>query len=143
MFEQALRIDAGEPSDVHRTRIAELWAQFSAVAERNPHAWSRTALSADQIRQPSAEQQDDHLALHQTDELNNMVDQGAVIILASAEKGGSSADATDLWVFPYAGTDAHDTYAIGERDELHRSPAIRLAGRTCSSWPISASMTST
>jgi acetyl-CoA C-acetyltransferase len=31
-------------------------------------------------------------------------------------------------VFPYAGTDAHDTYVISERDELHRSPAIRIAG---------------
>jgi hypothetical protein len=35
----------------------------------------------------------------------------------------------DQWVFPYAGTDAHDTYAIVERADLHRSPAIRVAGR--------------
>ena len=31
-------------------------------------------------------------------------------------------------MYPYAGTDAHDTYAITERHELHRSPAIRIAG---------------
>ena len=31
-------------------------------------------------------------------------------------------------MYPYAGTDAHDTYAISERAELHRSPAIRIAG---------------
>jgi acetyl-CoA C-acetyltransferase len=129
MFEQALRIDAGEPSDVHRTRIAELWAQFSAVAERNPHAWSRTALSADQIRQPSADNRMITWPYTKLMNSNNMVDQGAVIILASAEKAAHLQIATDLWVFPYAGTDAHDTYAIGERDELHRSPAIRLAGR--------------
>jgi acetyl-CoA C-acetyltransferase len=129
MFEQALRIDAGEPSDVHRTRIAELWAQFSAVAERNPHAWSRTALSADQIRQPSANNRMITWPYTKLMNSNNMVDQGAVIILASAEKAAHLQIATDLWVFPYAGTDAHDTYAIGERDELHRSPAIRLAGR--------------
>jgi acetyl-CoA C-acetyltransferase len=129
MFEQALRIDAGEPSDVHRTRIAELWAQFSAVAERNPHAWSRTALSADQIRQPSANNRMITWPYTKLMNSNNMVDQGAVVILASAEKAAHLQIATDLWVFPYAGTDAHDTYAIGERDELHRSPAIRLAGR--------------
>jgi acetyl-CoA C-acetyltransferase len=35
---------------------------------------------------------------------------------------------TDRWVFPYAGTDAHHTYLIGERAELHTSPAIRMAG---------------
>ena len=129
MFEQALRIDAGQPSDVHRTRIAELWAQFSAVAERNPHAWSRTALSADQIRQPSADNRMITWPYTKLMNSNNMVDQGAVVILASAEKATHLQIATDRWVFPYAGTDAHDTYAIGERDELHRSPAIRLAGR--------------
>ena len=32
MFEQALRINAGEPSDTHRRRIGALWSQFSAVA---------------------------------------------------------------------------------------------------------------
>ena len=36
---------------------------------------------------------------------------------------------SDRWVFPYAGTDAHDTYAISERAEFFTSPAIRIAGR--------------
>ena len=40
MFEQALRIANGESSDEHRRRIGELWAQFSAVAADNPHAWA-------------------------------------------------------------------------------------------------------
>ena len=60
---------------------------------------------------------------------NNMVDQGAVLILMSVEKAGYLQIPSDRWVFPYAGTDSHDTYAIGERAELHRSPAIRIAGR--------------
>jgi acetyl-CoA C-acetyltransferase len=129
MFEQALRIDAGEPSDAHRTRIAELWAQFSAVAERNPHAWSQKALSADAIRQPSVDNRMITWPYTKLMNSNNMVDQGAVVILASAEKATHLQIPTERWVFPYAGTDAHDTYAIGERDELHRSPAIRIAGR--------------
>ena len=52
MFEQAVRIAAGESSDEHRRRIGELWSQFSAVAEANPHAWSRNPLSAEEIWQP-------------------------------------------------------------------------------------------
>ena len=31
-------------------------------------------------------------------------------------------------MLPYAGTDAHDTYLIGERAEFHASPSIRIAG---------------
>jgi acetyl-CoA C-acetyltransferase len=129
MFEQALRINAGEPSDTHRRRIGALWSQFSAVAQENPHAWSRRALSADEIWQPSVDNRMISWPYTKLMNSNNMVDQGAVIILASAEKATRLQIPTDRWVFPYAGTDAHDTYAVGERDELHRSPAIRIAGR--------------
>jgi acetyl-CoA C-acetyltransferase len=34
----------------------------------------------------------------------------------------------DRWVFPLAGADGNDHWFISERPELHRSPAIRLAG---------------
>jgi acetyl-CoA C-acetyltransferase len=59
---------------------------------------------------------------------NNMVDQGAALILTSAENATRLQIPTDKWVFPYAGTEAHDTYLIGERAEFDRSPAIRIAG---------------
>jgi acetyl-CoA C-acetyltransferase len=58
-----------------------------------------------------------------------MVEQAAVVILSSAESAMSLRIPSERWVFPYAGTDSHDTYAIGERDQFHRSPAIRIAGR--------------
>jgi acetyl-CoA C-acetyltransferase len=59
---------------------------------------------------------------------NNMVDQAAALILTSAEAATRLKIPTERWVFPYAGTDSHDTYAISERAELHRSPAIRIGG---------------
>jgi acetyl-CoA C-acetyltransferase len=58
-----------------------------------------------------------------------MVDQGAALVLTSVEKATHLQIPSDRWVFPYAGTDSHDTYAIGERAEFHTSPAIRIAGR--------------
>jgi acetyl-CoA C-acetyltransferase len=129
MFEQAIRIAAGEPADAHRRRIGELWARFSAVAQHNPHAWNRKALSADEIWRPSPDNRMISWPYTKLMNSNNMVDQGAAIVLASAEKATQLQIPTARWVFPYAGTDAHDTYAIGERDELYRSPAIRIAGR--------------
>ncbi len=115
MFEQALRIDAGESSDDHRRRIGELWSQFSAVAADNPYAWSRKPLSAEEIWQPSADNRMISWPYTKLMNSNNMVDQGAAIILASAEKATHLQIPTERWVFPYAGTDAHDTYAISER----------------------------
>lgn len=129
MFEQAVRIAAGETPDEHRRRIGELWAQFSAVAAGNPHAWSQEALRAEEIYQPSPKNRMISWPYTKLMNSNNMVDQGAVLILTSVEKAQYLQIPSERWVFPYAGADAHDTYAIGERAEFHTSPAIRIAGR--------------
>ncbi len=129
LFEQALRIANGETPDEHRRRIGELWAQFSAVAADNPHAWSREALRAEQIWQPGPDNRMISWPYPKLMNSNNMVNQAAVVILCSAEKATYLQIPRDQWVFPYAGTDSHDTYAVAERDELHRSPAIRIGGR--------------
>jgi acetyl-CoA C-acetyltransferase len=128
MFDQAIRIAAGESPDAHRRRIGELWSQFSAVAAANPHAWSRNTLSADEIWRPGPGNRMISWPYTKLMNSNNMVDQGAALVLASAEKATYLQIPSDRWVFPYVGTDAHDTYAIGERAEFYRSPAIRIAG---------------
>ena len=129
MFEQALRIAAGESTDDHLRRIGELWSQFSGVAAKNPHAWSREPLAPHQIWQSSPRNRMISWPYTKLMNSNNMVDQGAALVLTSVEKATYLQIPSERWVFPYAGTDAHDTYAIGERAEFHRSPAIRIAGR--------------
>ena len=128
MFEEALRIAGGETVDDHRRRIGELWAQFSAVAAANPNAWVREALTADQITRPGPENRMISWPYPKLMNSNNMVDQSAAVVLCSAEKAEYLQIPRDQWVFPHAGTDSHDTYSIAERDELHRSPAIRIGG---------------
>jgi acetyl-CoA C-acetyltransferase len=129
MFEQALRISAGESSDDHRRRIGELWSQFSAVAATNPHAWSREALPATEIWEAGPSNRMISWPYTKLMNSNNMVDQGAALVLTSVDKARHLQIPSDRWVFPYAGTDAHDTYVISERAEFYTSPAIRLAGR--------------
>lgn len=129
MFEQALRIAAGESDEEHRRRIGELWAQFSAVAATNPHAWNRDVVPAEQIWQPGPSNRMISWPYPKLMNSNNMVDQAAVLVLTSAERAADLQIPRDRWVFPYSGTDSHDTYAIGERAEFHTSPAIRIGGR--------------
>jgi acetyl-CoA C-acetyltransferase len=128
LFEQALRISSGEPPDDHRRRISELWARFNAVAVSNPHAWLRERLTAEEIGRPGPRNRMISWPYTKLMNSNNMVDQAAALILTTVETARRLAVPAERWVYPYAGTDAHDTYAISERDELHRSPAIRIAG---------------
>jgi acetyl-CoA C-acetyltransferase len=60
---------------------------------------------------------------------NNAVEQAAALIVCSAERARALGVARDRWVFPVAGTEAHDTYALSERADLASSPAIRIAGQ--------------
>jgi len=128
LFEQALRIANGESMEEHRRRIGDLWAQFSTVAEGNPHAWSRELLSGEQIWQPGPHNRMISWPYPKLMNSNNMVDQGAAVILCSVEKAEYLQIPRDTWIFPHAGTDSHDTYGVAERDELHRCPAIRIGG---------------
>ena len=128
LFEQALRIANGESIEHHRKRIGELWARFNAVAVDNPHAWIRKPVTAEEICEPGPQNRMISWPYTKLMNSNNMVDQGAALVLTSVEQARRLRVPADRWIYPHAGTDAHDTSAIAERDELHRSPAIRIAG---------------
>jgi acetyl-CoA C-acetyltransferase len=128
LFEQALRISMGESIGDHRKRIGELWARFNAVAVHNPHAWIREPIAAEEIWQDGPTNRMISWPYTKLMNSNNMVDQSAALVLTSVETATRLRIPTECWVYPFAGTDAHDTYAISERAELHRSPAIRIAG---------------
>lgn len=127
MFETALRHANGESVDGHLARISELWAGFNRVAVDNPNAWIRKPFSAADIRTPSPANRPVSYPYTKLMNSNNSVDQGAALILTSAGKARSLGIAEDRWVYPHAGTGAWDHLYVSERDNLHSSPAIRLA----------------
>jgi acetyl-CoA C-acetyltransferase len=129
MFEEAVRVAAGETPEQHRRRIGELWARFNVVAQTNPHAWSNAAYTADDIWRPNPDNRMISWPYTKLMNSNNMVDQGAVLLLTSVQRATELQVPQDRWVFPWAGTDSHDTYSITERFEYHRSPAIRIGAR--------------
>lgn len=128
LFEQALRVARGESIEHHIRRIGELWARFNAVAVDNPNAWIRTPMTAEEICRPGPRNRMISWPYTKLMNSNNMVDQGAALILTSVEQATRLQIPAERWIYPQAGTDAHDTPAIAERDELHRSAAIRIAG---------------
>jgi len=131
MFENALRYARGESLAAHIERVSELWARFSEVAATNPHAWIREAKTALEIRTPSANNRPVSFPYPKLMNSNNNVDQGAALILCSTEIAARLGVPRNKWVYPWAGTDAHDHYFVSNRDTLHTAPAIGIAGRRC------------
>ena len=129
IFESAIRHHRGESLDEHRTRIATIWARFNEVARDNPYAWSPAPMDANQIRTASPDNRMVGFPYTKAMNSNWDLDQGAALLLCSVGKARELGIAESRWVFPLAGTDAHDTYAVSERRDLYSSPAIAEAGR--------------
>ena len=128
MFETALRAAEARSVSNHQQLISELWSRFSDVAANNPHAWSRTAYTAEQIRTSSPTNRMVGFPYTKLMNSNNDVDMSASLILCSAERAQSLGVPRDRWVFPQAGTDCHEHNFISHRWTFTDTPAIRLGG---------------
>jgi acetyl-CoA C-acetyltransferase len=129
LFENALRGANGWTLSEHTARIGALWSRFSDVAASNPYAWLRTPRTAEEIMTPSPANRMVSFPYTKLCTANLQVDQGAAYIVCSAEAARAAGVPEDRWVFPLSGAEAHDHWFLSHRPELHRSPAIRLAGR--------------
>jgi acetyl-CoA C-acetyltransferase len=129
LFETAIRHRRGETLDEHRDRVAEMWADFNAVAVANPYAWSRAPMTAADIRDGSAANR--MVAFPYTKAMcsNWDLDQAAALVLCSAEAAQRFGVPGDRWVFVHGGTEADDTPLVSHRRDLGRSPAIAAAWR--------------
>lgn len=126
LLEQAHRIGLDRELDEHLVAISELWASFSEVAASNPHAWIQQAFTPAEIRTPSADNRMIGFPYTKRMNSNNAVEQGAAVILCSAERADALGVPHDRWVFPHSGSDSHDHHRFTERQALGASPAIRL-----------------
>jgi len=133
IFETAIRAQRGESVEAHRDRIAALWRGFNTAAVANPFAWSRSAMTAEEIRDPSASNR--MVAFPYTKAMcsNWDLDQAAALILCSAQAAERLGVPRDRWVFVHGGAEAADTSYVSHRHELGRSPAIAAAWRALSS----------
>jgi acetyl-CoA C-acetyltransferase len=128
LLENALRAANGWTLAEHAARIGALWSRFSEVAAGNPDAWIRTARTPAEIVTPSPDNRMVSFPYPKLCTANMQVDQGAGYIVCSVEAARRFGVPEERWVFPLAGADGHDHWFLSERPELHRSPAIRLAG---------------
>lgn len=129
IFESAIRAQNGESHADHRARLGTLWAGFNDVAAANPYAWTRTPMTDTEIITNSAANRMVGYPYTKAMNSNWDLDQGAAILICSAASAEAAGVPRDRWIFPHAGTDAHDTYAVTERRDLHSSPAIAAAAK--------------
>ena len=126
MFDVALRAEAGLDISAHRAQIAELWSRFSRVASRNPDAWSRTAMTSEQIAEPGPHNRMVGFPYTKSMNANNDVDMAAALVLCSAGRAAELGIPRDRWVFPVSGADCREHQYVSHRWSFTRLPAVEL-----------------
>lgn len=128
LFDVALRAAEGQGVAEHRAELGRLYARFSEIAADNPHAWNRTAYTADDVAEPGTDNR--MVGFPYTKRMNSyeMLDQAAALVLCSAEKAEALGIDHDRWVFPHSGAEAKDPY-VSLRTSLAESPSMAAAGQ--------------
>lgn len=128
IMDSALRYAQGLSVAEHRDQMARMYARFSEIAAANPDAWSDEAVPAAAIRDASPA---NRMLAFPYAKLHNSqwnVDQGAGLILCSAEVATALGIPEDRWVFPRAFAEANLMSVVASRGELGGCPGFRLAG---------------
>jgi acetyl-CoA C-acetyltransferase len=128
IIDSRLRSERGESLAAHAERVAALWAAFAAVAAGNPSAWIRSAPGAGEIRRATPENPMISSPYTRLMNANMRVDLAAGLVLCSLEIARAAGVPEEKLVYLHAATEADDSVFLSEREELHRSPAVRIAG---------------
>jgi acetyl-CoA C-acetyltransferase len=129
LFETSLRASSGRSPEVHMMYIGKAFERLSRIASQNQFAWSKKALSAQEIATPSPDNR--YIGYPYTKYMNaNIdVDQSAAIIMTTEDSARSLGIPEGKWVYPAGGAELNDIWYVTRRPCLHESPAIRHASR--------------
>ena len=99
LMSDSMRAADGETVAEHRTRLAELWADFSQVAADNPFAWDRRRHTVDEIR--DARPDNRMIAFPYTKAMvaNNNVDMASAIVLCRVDTARGWVSPPIVWSF--------------------------------------------
>ena len=128
IIESAIRKDRGESHEANMQRIAAMWSSFSTVAANNPNAWMRKPHSAQEIAETGPNNPMISYPYTRLMNANAQVDMAAGVILCSLATARSNGIPEEKLVYLHAATEANDDLFLSNRQEFHRSPAVRIAG---------------
>lgn len=129
LFENAIRGARGRGIEAHQRHIGELMARFATVAAANPLATRREGYTAEQLITVNERNRWIGYPYPRLMNANAFIDQAAAVVMTNVATARELSIARDRWVFLHGCADGHDHWYVGERADLHSSPAIRAASR--------------
>ncbi len=129
LIDSALRHAEGRSLDQHRDEVARLWAGFSTVASRFPHAAFPEPRDAAFLREPSAANRPFAFPYNKWHCAQMNVDQAAALLVCSLDAAVRFGIDPDRMVFPLVALESSFSLPVPKRRDLHRWPAMEVLGQ--------------
>jgi acetyl-CoA C-acetyltransferase len=129
MIDNALRAADGLSIESHRDEVAELWARFNQVAQRNPQAAFPHPMTAEEIGSPSSANRPLAFPYNKWHSTQWTVNQAAALLFCSAEAARRFGISPDRWIFPRVGIESSQAVSLLRRERPHTWPAMGVLGQ--------------
>lgn len=129
LWDTARRAALGSSLERDAAEAARMMAAMSVVAAANPHAWRPTALDAETVGTPTADNRYVGWPYTKHEVAVMDVDMSAALLLATAERADALGVAEDRRLYLNGWAYAEDPASIAARSDMSRSVAMAVAGR--------------
>jgi len=128
IYENARRAKRGLTRAEYALEMGALFAPFTRVAHRNPHAMSQEVFTAEQLASVTPRNRLVADPFPRRMVARDQANQGAAVIIASVAKARELGVPQDRWVYLHGGADVAERMPL-ERGDLAAYPAAGLASR--------------
>lgn len=128
LVENAFRAARGLSLAQHRDEMGAYCARSASIAAQNPYAWFRDGKDAPTITTVTPK---NRMVAFPYPKLMNAimeVNQGAALLVTSADEARRLGIAQDRLVYPWSAADVTEVWYLTERPTLHGIPGMRAAG---------------
>jgi acetyl-CoA C-acetyltransferase len=125
MSENARRHQLGHSVEEHQLGLGELFARFTEVAAKSPHAWYPVQRSSDEIA--TATDSNRYVAWPYTKYMNamNQINQSAALLLTSVDQARKLGITDDKFIYLHGCSDTKEKSILG-RQNYYSSEAMRV-----------------
>ena len=125
MSENARRHQLGHSVEEHQLGLGELFARFTEVAAKSPHAWYPVQRSAEEIA--TATNSNRYVAWPYTKYMNamNQINQSAALLLTSVDQARKLGITDDKFIYLHGCSDTKEKSILG-RQNYYSSEAMRV-----------------
>lgn len=128
LFENARRGKLGLDRKAYGLEMGKLFAPFTEVASKNPHAMSQEVFTAEELATVTPKNRLVADPFPRRMVARDQANQGAAVLIASVAKARELGVPQERWVYLHGGADAKERIPI-ERNDIAAYPAAGLASR--------------